>query len=43
MPIDDPRQRRPDISKARKLLGWEPKIDLEEGLRTTIDWLKTQL
>jgi dTDP-glucose 4,6-dehydratase len=38
LPQDDPRQRRPDISKARALLGWEPKIDLEAGLRLSLDY-----
>jgi dTDP-glucose 4,6-dehydratase len=37
LPEDDPRQRRPDISKARRLLGWEPRVPLEEGLRVTLD------
>lgn len=37
LPADDPRQRRPDISLAKKILGWEPKIELEEGLKKTID------
>ncbi len=41
-PIDDPQQRRPDISKARKLLNWEPKIDLEEGLRRTIQYFRSK-
>ena len=36
LPQDDPRQRRPDIAKAREILGWEPKIDLDEGLRRTV-------
>lgn len=40
LPEDDPRKRRPDISKAKKLLGWEPKIPLEEGLRKTIEFFK---
>jgi dTDP-glucose 4,6-dehydratase len=40
LPQDDPRQRRPDISKARQLLGWEPKIDLEAGLRLSLDYFK---
>ena len=40
LPEDDPRQRRPDISKARKLLGWEPKIDLENGLRMSLDYFR---
>ena len=37
---DDPRQRRPDISKARTLLGWEPKVDLDTGLRTCLDYFQ---
>ena len=37
LPTDDPKQRRPDIGRARDLLGWEPTIDLTEGLRRTID------
>ncbi len=36
LPVDDPRQRRPDISLAKARIGWEPKVGLEEGLRTTI-------
>ena len=36
----DPQQRRPDITKARTLLGWEPKVELEDGLRTTIDYFR---
>ena len=40
LPPDDPKQRRPDITKARKLLGWEPKIDLESGLRLSLDYFK---
>ena len=36
LPEDDPKQRRPNIDKARALLGWEPRVDLEEGLRRTI-------
>ncbi len=40
LPVDDPRQRQPDISKAKKLLSWEPAIFLEEGLRRTISWFK---
>jgi UDP-glucuronate decarboxylase len=38
LPIDDPRRRRPDISRARQLLGWNPTTPLEVGLRTTISW-----
>ena len=37
LPIDDPQVRRPDIALARELLGWEPKIELGEGLRRTLD------
>ncbi len=40
LPQDDPRQRRPDISRARRLLGWEPKIQLEEGLRLSISYFQ---
>ena len=42
LPEDDPKQRRPDISKAMRLLGWEPKVSLEEGLERTIDFFKQQ-
>jgi dTDP-glucose 4,6-dehydratase len=38
LPQDDPKQRRPDISKARALLGWEPKISLEQGLKLSMDY-----
>ena len=40
LPVDDPTQRRPDISKARRLFGWEPKIDLETGLRLSLDYFR---
>ncbi len=40
LPQDDPKQRRPDISKARALLGWEPKIQLEEGLRRSLEYFQ---
>ena len=40
LPQDDPRQRRPDICKARALLGWEPKTDLETGLRLSLDYFQ---
>ncbi|MCM8811680.1 MAG: SDR family oxidoreductase [Candidatus Omnitrophica bacterium] len=42
-PADDPEKRRPDISKAKKELGWEPRVSLEEGLTTTISWFKQKL
>jgi dTDP-glucose 4,6-dehydratase len=40
LPQDDPKQRRPDITKARQLLEWEPKIDLETGLRKSLEYFK---
>ncbi|OGC07425.1 NAD-dependent dehydratase [candidate division WOR-1 bacterium RIFOXYD2_FULL_36_8] len=40
LPQDDPKQRRPDISKAKKELKWEPVVQLEEGLKKTIEWFK---
>jgi dTDP-glucose 4,6-dehydratase len=43
LPQDDPKVRRPDITRAQKLLGWNPTITLEEGLRRTIDYFKTKL
>jgi len=41
LPEDDPKQRQPDISKARRLLGWEPRVPLEEGLRLTLDYFRS--
>ena len=41
LPRDDPKQRRPDITRARERLGWEPRVPLEEGLRETIAWFRT--
>jgi dTDP-glucose 4,6-dehydratase len=41
LPQDDPRQRRPDISKAKRLLGWEPKIDLRTGLRMSLEYFSS--
>jgi dTDP-glucose 4,6-dehydratase len=43
LPTDDPKQRRPDITRARTLLGWEPKVHLEEGLVKTIDYFRTKV
>ena len=43
LPSDDPKQRKPDISKAKSKLGWEPKVNLEDGLIKTIDWVKYKL
>ena len=41
LPVDDPKIRRPDITKARAILGWEPAVPLEEGLRRTIEYFRT--
>jgi dTDP-glucose 4,6-dehydratase len=43
LPVDDPKQRRPDITRARTLLGWEPKVDLEEGLLKTVEYFKRKI
>ena len=43
LPEDDPKQRRPDISKAKEKLGWEPKVPLSEGLKSTIQFFEEKL
>ena len=43
MPQDDPKQRKPDITKARTLLGWEPTINLREGLQLSLDYFRTRV
>jgi dTDP-glucose 4,6-dehydratase len=43
LPEDDPKQRQPDITKAKEILGWEPKVGLEDGLQDTIEYFRTQL
>jgi nucleoside-diphosphate-sugar epimerase len=40
LPQDDPKQRKPDITLARRELGWEPKVEVREGLARTIDWFR---
>jgi len=40
LPQDDPKQRRPDISKAKRLLGWEPKVELESGLKLSLEYFR---
>jgi len=41
LPADDPTQRQPDITLAKKHLGWEPTVPLRDGLKKTIDWFKS--
>jgi dTDP-glucose 4,6-dehydratase len=43
LPTDDPKVRKPDITRARTLLGWEPKVGLEEGLTSTIEYFRTKV
>jgi nucleoside-diphosphate-sugar epimerase len=43
LPVDDPKQRQPDITRARTILGWEPKVQLEEGLLRTVGFFKQKL
>jgi dTDP-glucose 4,6-dehydratase len=43
LPQDDPKQRQPDITKAREILGWEPKVDRSEGLKRTLEYFKQYL
>jgi dTDP-glucose 4,6-dehydratase len=43
LPQDDPKVRKPDISRARKLLGWEPKIERTEGLKRTLEYFQARV
>jgi dTDP-glucose 4,6-dehydratase len=43
LPVDDPKQRRPDITLAKKLLHWQPKVRLEDGLRRTIEYFRNKV
>jgi dTDP-glucose 4,6-dehydratase len=43
LPVDDPKQRQPDITRARTLLGWEPKVGLEEGLQKTVGYFRAKV
>ena len=43
LPTDDPKQRQPDISKAKNQLDWEPAIELEQGLNKTIEWFSKNI
>ena len=43
LPQDDPKQRKPDIAKAQRVLGWAPKVEIEEGLKETLTFFQTRL
>jgi nucleoside-diphosphate-sugar epimerase len=43
LPVDDPKQRRPDIARAQKLLGWAPEVTFEDGLRRTLEYFRSVL
>jgi UDP-glucuronate decarboxylase len=43
LPVDDPTQRRPDLTLATRVLGWVPEIDLRDGLVRTVEWFRTIL
>ncbi|MGB5477399.1 MAG: GDP-mannose 4,6-dehydratase, partial [Thermoanaerobaculia bacterium] len=43
LPVDDPKTRQPDITRARELLGWSPRVELQDGLGTTIDYFRSLL
>jgi len=43
LPVDDPKRRRPDISQARALMGWEPKVRLRKGLEQTVEYFEQLL
>ena len=43
LPVDDPKVRQPDITRAKKILGWEPKVEFEEGITQTIEYFRQWL
>lgn len=43
LPVDDPKTRQPDITRAREILGWSPQVELQDGLGTTIDYFRSLL
>jgi dTDP-glucose 4,6-dehydratase len=43
LPVDDPKVRQPDITRAKEVLGWEPRVDFEEGIKETIEYFREAL
>ena len=43
LPVDDPKVRQPDITRAKDVLGWEPRVDFEEGIKKTIEYFRESL
>ena len=43
LPVDDPKVRQPDITRARTVLGWEPRVEFDEGIRKTIEYFRTRI
>jgi len=43
LPVDDPKVRQPDITRAKEVLGWEPRVDFEEGIKKTIEYFRETL
>ena len=43
LPEDDPKQRKPDVAKAKKILGWDPRVSLEQGLKKAIEYFRNRL
>jgi dTDP-glucose 4,6-dehydratase len=43
LPVDDPKVRQPDITRAKAILGWEPRVGLDDGLRQTIEYFRQKL
>ena len=43
LPVDDPKVRQPDITRAKRVLGWEPKVDFDEGIGRTIEYFKEHI
>ena len=43
LPVDDPKVRQPDITRAQQVLGWEPRISLRQGIRPTYEWIEKRV